>query len=377
MRLSYRVGLSILAVIAIVGGTFAFKALGKSVNVVVDGKSQTVSTYSSNVKDVLADADVDVDKRDDVSPSLKSGVKDGTAINVTRARPVSYTIDGIQEQQYVTALTVDDALQELGVADNAEVSADRDQPIPLKGTTLEITTSKDITINVDGQQLTASSTAPDVATLLAEQGVVLEQQDYTDPLATTALTPGMVITVNRVRITQVQEVQTIDYQVVEQPDGGLEKGEKKTQTEGVEGEQIVTYNVTTTNGVETAKEQAAVQVTKEPVNKVVLVGTAEPAPSSPSNSGGNTGATPPADSSGLNWDALAQCESSGNWAINTGNGYYGGVQFDKRTWDAYGGSAYAPYPHQATREQQIAVATKLYNARGIQPWPSCGPKLLS
>ena len=169
---------------------------------------------------------------------------------------------------------------------------------------------------------------------------------------------------------------------MEQPDGGLEKGEKKTQTEGVEGEQIVTYNVTTTNGVETAKEQAAVQVTKEPVNKVVLVGTAEPAPSSPSNSGGsssggNTGATPPADSSGLNWDALAQCESSGNWAINTGNGYYGGVQFDKRTWDAYGGSAYAPYPHQATREQQIAVATKLYNARGIQPWPSCGPKLLS
>ncbi|QHC02451.1 hypothetical protein EK0264_13835 [Epidermidibacterium keratini] len=79
----------------------------------------------------------------------------------------------------------------------------------------------------------------------------------------------------------------------------------------------------------------------------------------------------------MNWDALAQCESSGNWAINTGNGYYGGVQFDKRTWDAYGGSAYAAYPHQASREQQIAVATQLYNARGIQPWPKCGPKLLS
>lgn len=399
MRLSYRVGLSILAVIAIVGGTFAFKALGKSVNVVVDGKSQTVSTYSSNVKDVLADADVDVDKRDDVTPSLKSGVKDGAAINVTRARPVSYTIDGIQEQQYVTALTVDDALQELGVADNAEVSADRDQQIPLKGTTLEITTSKDITINVDGQQLTASSTAPDVATLLAEQGVVLEQQDYTDPLATSPLTPGMVITVNRVRITQVQEVQTIDYQVVEQPDGGLEKGEKKTQTEGVEGEQIVTYNVTTTNGVETAKEQAAVQVTKEPVNKVVLVGTAEPAPSSPSNSGGSgsgssgssgssgggsgssgsgSGSSGGADTSsadGLNWGALAQCESGGNpKAVNPSGKYYGLYQFSIATWQSVGGSG---LPTDASPDEQTMRAKILYQKAGAGQWPVCGKNLFT
>jgi hypothetical protein len=75
------------------------------------------------------------------------------------------------------------------------------------------------------------------------------------------------------------------------------------------------------------------------------------------------------------WDALAQCESGGNWAINTGNGYYGGLQFSLATWQGYGGSAYAAYPHQATREEQIAVAERLRAVRGYQPWPACRAKL--
>jgi hypothetical protein len=75
------------------------------------------------------------------------------------------------------------------------------------------------------------------------------------------------------------------------------------------------------------------------------------------------------------WDALAQCESGGNWAINTGNGYYGGLQFSLGTWNQYGGAAYAEYPHQATREEQIAVAERLRAARGYAPWPSGRAKL--
>jgi len=75
------------------------------------------------------------------------------------------------------------------------------------------------------------------------------------------------------------------------------------------------------------------------------------------------------------WDELAQCESSGNWATNTGNGYYGGLQFSYSTWHGYGGGAYADYPHQATREEQIAVAERLRDARGYQPWPACRVKL--
>lgn len=75
------------------------------------------------------------------------------------------------------------------------------------------------------------------------------------------------------------------------------------------------------------------------------------------------------------WDALAQCESGGNWAINTGNGYYGGLQFSLGTWQRYGGGEFAAYAHEASREQQIGVAERLYAARGYAPWPACRAKL--
>jgi hypothetical protein len=75
------------------------------------------------------------------------------------------------------------------------------------------------------------------------------------------------------------------------------------------------------------------------------------------------------------WDDLAQCESGGNWAINTGNGYYGGLQFSYDTWHGYGGGEFADYPHQATREEQIVVAERLRAERGYAPWPACRDKL--
>jgi hypothetical protein len=75
------------------------------------------------------------------------------------------------------------------------------------------------------------------------------------------------------------------------------------------------------------------------------------------------------------WDDLARCESGGNWALNTGNGYYGGLQFGYATWHTYGGGEFAEYPHEATREEQIVVAERLRAARGYAPWPSCRAKL--
>ncbi|MEU6219793.1 transglycosylase family protein [Streptomyces sp. NPDC047022] len=71
------------------------------------------------------------------------------------------------------------------------------------------------------------------------------------------------------------------------------------------------------------------------------------------------------------WDRIAQCESGGNWHINTGNGYYGGLQFSAGTWRAYGGTAYAPTADQASRGAQIAVAAKVQHAQGWGAWPVC------
>ncbi|MFD9391619.1 transglycosylase family protein [Streptomyces sp. NPDC060000] len=74
------------------------------------------------------------------------------------------------------------------------------------------------------------------------------------------------------------------------------------------------------------------------------------------------------------WDRIAQCESGGNWSINTGNGYYGGLQFSAGTWRAYGGTAYASTADKASKAQQISVATKVQNAQGWGAWPTCSAR---
>jgi resuscitation-promoting factor RpfA len=80
-------------------------------------------------------------------------------------------------------------------------------------------------------------------------------------------------------------------------------------------------------------------------------------------------ATPAANASSVNWDAVAKCESGGNWATNTGNGFYGGLQFTMSTWHANGGSG---SPQNASRSQQIAVANRVLATQGIHAWPVCG-----
>ncbi len=105
--------------------------------------------------------------------------------------------------------------------------------------------------------------------------------------------------------------------------------------------------------------------------EATLYSTATPPPPPPAPA-----APAPVTYSGSSvWDDLAQCESGGNWSINTGNGYYGGLQFSYDTWHGYGGGEFADYPHQATREEQIIVAERLRAARGYAPWPACRAKL--
>lgn len=84
-------------------------------------------------------------------------------------------------------------------------------------------------------------------------------------------------------------------------------------------------------------------------------------------------ASPTANAAPLSaWDQVAACESGGNWQINTGNGYYGGLQFSAQTWAGFGGQQYAPTADQATKEQQIAVAEQVLASQGAGAWPNCG-----
>ena len=88
-----------------------------------------------------------------------------------------------------------------------------------------------------------------------------------------------------------------------------------------------------------------------------------------------TFAAPAFAATNAEWDAVAQCESGGNWSINTGNGYHGGLQFHPQTWTGHGGGEFAPTADQATKEQQIIVAERVLASQGKGAWPTCGTGL--
>lgn len=96
------------------------------------------------------------------------------------------------------------------------------------------------------------------------------------------------------------------------------------------------------------------------------------APSGTASAG--TTSAPASSTGGVNWSAIAACESGGNWSADTGNGFYGGLQFTQQTWQAYGGGQYAATASQATPAQQIAVAQRVLAGQGIGAWPVCGAR---
>lgn len=103
---------------------------------------------------------------------------------------------------------------------------------------------------------------------------------------------------------------------------------------------------------------------------IAIAGVASAAVAAPLMTAGNASAATAAE-----WDAVAQCESGGNWSINTGNGYYGGLQFSASTWAGFGGTQYAPTADRATKAQQIEIAEKVLAVQGKGAWPVCGTNL--
>ncbi|HSZ28930.1 MAG TPA: transglycosylase family protein, partial [Pseudonocardiaceae bacterium] len=201
-------------------------------------------------------------------------------------------------------------------------------------------------------------TALSVGDLLTQQGVPLQARDMVTPPRTSPVLPGMTVQVTRVRTVQYSEKRLVRPPVKKIKDPGMPVGSVVVEDAGTPGEQIVTFRVTLANGQETDRKQLAIQE----------ITPARPARIRVGEEGFTaTGATI--------WDQLARCESGGNWAANSGNGYYGGLQFDKATWSANGGNRFAPYPHQASREQQIMIAQRVRNARGYRAWPTCSAHL--
>jgi resuscitation-promoting factor RpfB len=355
-----------LVLLGLVGGSAAYVVAQKSVTLTVDGQAHQVRTYAGTVGDVLEEEGLQTQSHDVVLPDAAAPVADGDTVVLNRARPLTLTVDGVQSEVYVTALSVDEALAQLGYrAEDLVVSASRSERLPLDGMELSITTPKPVTLVVDGQERVVTTTAPTAGDLLAEQGIALGATDRTSMYPDQALLAHMRLQVFRVQVSEVVVPTPIDYRTVETEDPNAFEDDETVTQEGGEGEQVTTFRVTVTDGVETGREQLATTVTREPVDELVTVGTKERPVSA--------GNKPSAD--GLNWAALAACESGGRpTAVSSSGTYRGMYQFSQGTWNAVGGSG---DPAAASADEQTYRAQLLYQRSGAGQWPHCGPRLFN
>lgn len=314
----------VAAAFAIAGaGVATASTLQKEVTLVVDGQTAKVSGYVSTVSDVLAKNAVSLEQKDSVEPAADASVKTGETITVTRIR------------------------------------------------------AKQITVSHDGTTSTVSTFSSTVAGALYDAGVSVDVSDRVTPEITDSLTDGQTVAVKRVVVSQSQTTEAIPFTSSTVKNTAVAKGTTKVTTQGVDGVKTSTFQVVTVDGVEESRTLLS-QTETPATNQVTTVGTKVIATVSAPTTVSATVTTPApvasGSTAGLNlanaamWDKVAKCESGGNWSINTGNGYYGGLQFKTSTWIGAGGGQFAPRADLASREQQITVANRIYATSGLSQW---------
>jgi uncharacterized protein YabE (DUF348 family) len=364
VRRSVKYGLYGALLAGVVGGTAAFAtaASGTPITLVVDGKTKKIDTSAHTVQGALKGAGFTVGSHDIVAPSLQSQISSGSTIVFKQGRLLHLIVDGKQRNVWTTAPTVSDALAALGYPASDFVSVSRSKRLPLTATSLVVRAPKAVTVLHDRKTQHVVTTAANVGQLLRELNVPVRPQDVVHPAVQTALRAHLKVHVGRVTKKRVTVRESVAYSVIKHYSSAMYTDQTNVKTYGREGSANVTYDVVYVDGKVSHRTVVRRDVFAQPRTQLETVGTKHrPVPSVSSN--------------GLNWDAVAQCESGGNWHINTGNGFYGGLQFDYSTWLSNGGGAYASRADLASREQQIAVATRLYDARGSSPWPVCGANL--
>ena len=354
-----------LVTLAMVGAVLAAQMLGRhTVTLSLDGAARDVQTDGSTVAEVLEAEGIELGEHDVVAPSLDAEISDGSRIAVRYGKPLEVNLDGEKSRHWVTATDVTTALDQIGIRlAGANLSVSRGAGITRDGMSLTIATPKKLTLAIAGTKPVKRNVAAlTVAQALKMQKVKVDRDDIVKPGLGRVLDDGDRITVTKVRVVK-QDVadEAIGFDTVTREDSSMFEGEERVVREGRSGHRDVTYRVRFENGEVVQRKVLRVSGVTAPVDQIVAVGTKEKVETANFASGGTV------------WDSLAQCESGGNWAINTGNGYYGGLQFNLGTWQAYGGTG---LPSENSREQQIAVAERLRAATGgYGSWPHCASVL--
>ncbi|WP_372593605.1 transglycosylase family protein [Actinotalea sp.] len=354
---------ALAAALVLAGGTVAVAEAHKTIELDVDGEVIAYSTFTSSVQGVLDAQEITIGSHDEVTPSVDSVLDDGDVIVVRHGRQISVVVDGTEKTVWTTALAADEALSTLTArGSDVRLLASRSASGGRAALPLPLAVSGSVDVVADGETTTVDG-VQDLDDALDEAGLTLGEEDRIGVALSSA--GRVTVTVQRVVTAEEVSVTEVPFETVTEKTSSLTSGVQRTSTAGVVGELTTTYLVVRVDGAEESRVEIDATVTREPVSKVVQVGTA-PAPTATASSSSTT-------VSGDVWAALAQCESGGNPTIVSSNGlYYGLYQFSLPTWQAMGGSG---LPSQASAAEQTQRAQALQARSGWGQWPACSSKL--
>lgn len=348
----------------VVGGV-AVAAFKKDVVIDLNGEQLALATLSNSVAGALKDAGIEVDNQDIVYPAPSESLADDAHITVRTMKQVAVIVDGKTQTVNTNATTVGELVEQMDSVPAAlkalGLSSPADARLSDEGMKIDVVTPKIISITDGGRTAFLSIAAANVKEVLQARGISLDGDDTVSPSLHSKVENNTHIVVDRVEVSTFEGTEAYEAEPQYTDDPNKLVGIEDVLTPAIPGERKVQRKITTVNGVESANEIVAEEI---------LV----PAQAAHISRGTKISRVP-AVPLGSVWDTLAQCESTGNWSINTGNGFHGGLQFHPQTWTAYGGGEYAPYAYMATREEQIAIAEKVQAAQGWGAWPACTAKM--
>lgn len=362
------------AILMLVGGLFfvnqaladatkpAAKAGEKLVTIYDRGAEKTIVTKARTIREALKLAKFSIDERQDVvEPSLDSEmVAEKYNINIFRARPITI-VDGNKRLKVTTAeqtpaLIAKAAGIEVFEEDKTTLSNSDNMAVDGANMVMKIDRASMVNFVLYGKESVIRTHAKTVGELLKEKNINPKKDDTLSVDRSAKIIPGMKIELWRNGKQTITAEEDVKFEVEKIQDANRDSGYREVKQAGENGKKNVTYEVEMKNGVEVSRKEIASVVTKEPKKQIEIVGTK----SSTSFSGSFS-------------EALARLRScEGNYTSNTGNGYYGAYQFDKRTWGNYGGYELASDAPAAVQDEK---AWQTYKARGWQPWPTCKVKM--
>ena len=335
-----------------------FATMDKTVRLDVDGQHVAIRTFASDVAGVLRKAGIVLGSHDVVAPDVNAPVHDGSAVVVRHGRLLNLMVDGQSRQVWVTALSVEDALDQLGLAEgDAWVSASRGAVIPRTGLSFQVREPQRVVVLVDGRRLIRRTTAASVGALLKQMHVRVHRLDHVSSPLVKYPTSGLVITVDRINQRMVTRSVAIPFRTKHVRTSSLYIGESQVTRHGEPGVRLETFRLTWKNHQLIHQRLMRSRLRSHPVAEVVSVGTTPRPQYAPYHDG-------------LNWPALANCESGGNPQSVSGNGEYRGLyQFTMGAWESVGGTG---DPIDASSSEQTYRAQLLYRRSGDSVWPVCG-----